>query len=120
MEIGDRVFFYETKEHPCRKHIKGAQAIGALVTVVGNPYYSPDSHVNALTHKPEDWKVDCEWKIRLRDWRNGIPLSQIREVLEYQLPWAPRSLLEIPGEAFERLSEELRSRQQAEDLLKHK
>jgi hypothetical protein len=107
MKVGDKVFFYETMGHPTKDY-QGAGAIGALVTVASDPYQQSDSHTNALTGKPEDWKVDCQWDICLHDWSNGVPLKVIREVLGNKSPWAPRSLLRITEEKFHQLLEELK------------
>lgn len=109
LNIGHKILIYETEGHPENRDWRGAKAIGALAIVRDNPLFREDFHRNALTKNPENWKIPIRYEFCLRDWRNGVHLDRIREILNYRGGGGMRSTFQIRREQFNALEVELRT-----------
>lgn len=95
MAINDVVFLYETAKNPRDPSWTGACAVGAAMVVTSAPYLAPDVHENSKTGRAEDWKVDGEWSLLLRDWRAGIGIREVCRILGRDPRWRPLTIQRI-------------------------
>lgn len=109
MHVGDRVIFYEVKDHPKDRKLRGAMAVFASGTLTDEREYIPEDE---QLRGGKRWifrrRVQTEFAVPPKD---GIPLKDVRRVLGID-GW-PQQGFGIDKSEFEQLEAELMHRQEA-------